>query len=78
MKAMTWLKAGGGALVTLAAFAAAGTHYAEVTGSAPVNPGSHAIASGPAGCPVKKEPAKAGCCKKETKVEPKPGGCCRK
>lgn len=78
MKAMTWLKVGGGALVTLAGFAAAGTHYAEVTGLAPVNPESHAIASEPTGCPVKKELAKSGCCKKETKAEPKQGGCCRK
>src|SRR5687768_9081396 len=38
MKAMTWSKVGGGVLVALAAFAAAGTHYADVTGSAPVNP----------------------------------------
>jgi hypothetical protein len=84
MKAMTWLKVGGCALVALAALAAADTRHMEVTGKAHWDPASRAIALGSdaEGCSHshQKEAAatKGGCCKKEAKVEVKRSGCCRK
>ena len=82
MKAMTWLKIGGGVLVALAAIAAADTRYAEVTGKEPMHGISHAIASGREGCPIaqQQEIAKTGCCKEHFQHELKKesSGCCRK
>jgi hypothetical protein len=80
MKAMTWLKVGGCALVALAALAAADTRHMEVKGTAPWDPASRAIALGPEGCSHSeaKEVTKGGCCKKEAKEEVKHSGCCRK
>jgi hypothetical protein len=80
MKAMTWLKLGGGVLVALAAFAAADTRYAEVTGNGPVRSVRHAIALQGRRCPVsqKIEQTKSACCNDETKeVLAHQSGCCR-
>lgn len=81
MKAMTWLKVGGCALVALAALAAADTRHLEVTRKAHWDPASRAIALGSEGCSHsegKEVATKGGCCKKEAKEEVKHSGCCRK
>ena len=78
---MTWLKVSGCALVALAALAAADTRHMEVTGSAPWDPASRAIALGSDGCShseTKEAATKGGCCNKEAKEEVKHSGCCRK
>jgi hypothetical protein len=82
MKAMTWLKIGGGVLVALAAIAAADTRRIEVAEKAPEPRMGRVIASS-AECQVASEQksSSGGCCQKkaEQKAEPaQHSGCCRK
>jgi hypothetical protein len=80
MKAMTWLKVGGGVLVALAAFAAADTRYVEITGQWPGD--RHVIASRADACKVLAEASATndGCCKSAAENSKQQGhsGCCRK
>ena len=84
MKAMTWLKIGGGLLVALAAIAAADTRRIEVTEQAPEKGGGHVIASRLEQCRIIGEAnaaTKSGCCQKkevENADVSKHSGCCRK
>jgi hypothetical protein len=81
MKAMVWIKVGGGVLVVLAALAAADTRYVDVAKETSQETKERAIASRTEGCMVLhgREALKSGCCKKEAKEEPKShSGCCRK
>lgn len=79
MKAMTWLKVGGCVLIALAAIAAADTRQVRVSGPAPGEGISHAIASRVDACSVAQdEGANGGCCKKEAKSQRQHSGCCRK
>jgi len=81
MKAMTWLKLGGGALVALAALAAADTRRIEISSDAAGD--RHVIASRADACKVVSgaHGVKAGCCKKagdEAAAQQGHSGCCRK
>jgi hypothetical protein len=82
MKAMTWLKIGGGVLLALAAIAAADTRYAEVRGKEPMQGMRHVIASRVDVCPVAQElrEEKSSCCKKDAKENSRKSehsACCR-